>query len=389
MFKKTVIVFILSIFLFFNIGICASSMTMKSECAVLVDAKTGKVLFAQNENKVSPPASVTKVMTMLLVMKAADEGKITLDDEVTISEYASKMGGTQLFIEAGEKITVRDLLYGVAIESANDAATALGEYVAGSNDAFVIMMNDEAARLGMKNTVFKNANGLPEEGHVTTAYDIALMSCELAKYEDIFHFTKTWMIDVKVGVNDQITRTLANTNKLLVKDKTVDGLKTGYTSDALHCISATKKQGETRFIAVIMRAPSSQVRFDEALSLLNYGFANYEGKYYVKKDDKIADITVNKGQNTIVEAIADNDIYDIIAKGGKDTAEVKTDVPQMIKAPVKSGDVIGMITVIKDGVEIGKCNVIAKTDINKTNIFTYVGRNIKSYFTAKSVKQTS
>jgi D-alanyl-D-alanine carboxypeptidase (penicillin-binding protein 5/6) len=166
MFKKTVIIFILSVFLFFNTAVCASTMTLKSECAVLVDAKTGKVLFAQNENKVSPPASVTKVMTMLLVMKAVDEGKITLDDEVTISEYASKMGGTQLFMEPGEKVTVRDLLYGVAVESANDAATALGEYVAGSNDAFVDMMNEEAKELGMKNTVFKTLT-VCRESHET------------------------------------------------------------------------------------------------------------------------------------------------------------------------------------------------------------------------------
>ncbi len=390
MFKKTVIVFILSVFLFFNIGICASSMTLKSECAVLVDAKTGKVLYAQNENKVSQPASVTKVMTMLLVMKAVNEGKITLDDEVTISEYASKMGGTQLFIEPGEKITVRDLLYGVAVESANDAATALGEYVAGSNDAFVIMMNDEARELGMNNTVFKNANGLPEEGHVTTAYDIALMSCELAKYDQIFQFTKTWMVDVKVGENDEITRTLANTNKLLVKDKAIDGLKTGYTTEAMYCISATKKQGDIRLIAVIMRAPSSDVRSEEALSLLNYGFANYEGKYYVKKDDKVADVTVNRGQSTSVEAIADNDIYDVIAKGSADNAEVKANLPEKINAPIKAGDILGEITVTKDGVELGKCNITAKTDVNKTNIFTHIGRSLKNFFKVVNTdKQTS
>lgn len=389
MFKKTVIVFILSVFLFFNTAICASAMTLKSECAALVDAKSGKVLFAQNENKVSPPASVTKVMTMLLVMKAIEEGKITLDDEVTISEYASKMGGTQLFIEPGEKITVRDLLYGVSVESANDAATALGEYVAGSNDAFVTMMNEEAKRLGMKNTVFKNANGLPEDGHVTTAYDIALMSCELAKYDQIFQFTKTWMIDVKVGVNDEITRTLANTNKLLVKDKAIDGLKTGYTSEAMHCISATKKQGDLRLIAVIMRAPTSDERSADALSLLNYGFANYEGKYYVKKGDKVGDITVNRGQITSIEAVADSDIYDIVSKGSKENAEIKIDTPQKINAPIKTGDMLGTMTVTKDGIELGKCNIIAKADVNKTSIFMHIGRSIKNFFKVNTVKKTS
>jgi D-alanyl-D-alanine carboxypeptidase (penicillin-binding protein 5/6) len=366
----------------------AAAITLESECAVLVDAKTGKVLFAQNENKVSPPASVTKVMTMLLVMKAVESGKITLNDEVTISEYASEMGGTQLFMEPGEKVTVRDLLYGVAVESANDAATALGEYIAGSNEAFVNMMNDEAKELGMKNTVFKNANGLPEEGHVTTAYDIAIMSCELVKHEEIFEFTKTWMIDIKVGENDEIIRTLANTNKLLKRDNAVDGLKTGYTSDALHCISATKKQGDMRLVAVIMRAPSSDVRFDEALELLNYGFANYEGKYYVTKDEKEGDVTANRGKELSVEAVADADIYDVIQKGYEDNTEIKINLPQTINAPVKAGEKIGEIIVIKDGAELGRCNIVAKTDVAKTNIFIYMGRSIKDFLTIKTVKQT-
>jgi D-alanyl-D-alanine carboxypeptidase (penicillin-binding protein 5/6) len=209
------------------------------------------------------------------------------------------------------------------------------------------------------------------------------------KYDLIFQFTKTWMVDVKVGMDDEITRTLANTNKLLVKDKAVDGLKTGYTTEALHCISATKKQGDMRLIAVIMRAPSSAVRFEEALSLLNYGFANYEGKYYVKKDEKVADVYVNRGQSTSVEAIADNDVYDIIAKGSKDNAEVKVDMPEKINAPVKTGDILGTITVTKDGTEIGKCNIIAKTDIMKTNIFTHIGRSLKNFFKVNTVKQTS
>jgi len=388
MLKKTVIVFILSVFLFFNIGVCGAEITLKSESAILIDAKTGKVLFAKDEHLVTPPASVTKIMTMLLVMKAVEDGKITLDDEVVISEYASKMGGTQLFIEPGETVSVKDLLYGVAVESANDAATALGEYISGSNEAFVALMNNEAKELGMKNTVFKNANGLPEDGHVTTAYDIALMSRELVKYEKIFDFTKTWMIDVNVGKNDEIKRTLANTNKLLKRDSAVDGLKTGHTETAKHCLSATKKQGDMRLISVILRAPSSAVRFDEALTLLNYGFANYEGKYYVEKDEKIADVEVNRGKKTKVEAIADSDIYDIIKKGSKDDAEIKVDIVKSVNAPVKAGKNLGTITVIKDGKELGKCNIVAKDDIKKTNIIKYTARNIKKYFTVKAREKT-
>ncbi|MEL7570583.1 MAG: hypothetical protein AAGU14_08495, partial [Eubacteriaceae bacterium] len=190
-------------------------------------------------------------------------------------------------------------------------------------------------------------------------------------------------------VNDEITRTLANTNKLLVKDKAIDGLKTGYTTEAMYCISATKKQGDLRLITVIMRAPSADERSSDVLSLLNYGFANYEGKYYVKKGDKVADVNVARGQITIVEAVADNDIYDIITKGAKDNAEIKIDVPQIINAPIKTGDVLGTITITKDGIEMGKCNITAKTDIEKTNIFMHIGRSIKNFFKINTVKKTS
>jgi D-alanyl-D-alanine carboxypeptidase (penicillin-binding protein 5/6) len=379
MWKKTIIIFILSVFLCFNV-IVSANMVLESSSAVLIDAKTMKVLYAKDENLISVPASVTKIMTMLLVLKAVDEGKITLQDEVSISEYASKMGGTQLFIEPGEKRKVDELMYGVAVESANDAATALGEYIAGSNENFVKMMNDEATALGMKNTVFKNANGLPEEGHVTTAYDIALMSCELVKYEKIFDYTKTWMIDIKVGLNNDKSRTLANTNKLLKRDSAVDGLKTGYTTEALYCMSCTKKQGDMRLISVVMHAPSSETRFNEALQLLNYGFSNYTGKYYVKQNEKLGDVPVNKGTDLTVEAIADNDVYDVIIKGETDDADIKITLKETINAPITKGDILGTVIVKNNNAEIGQCNLIAKNSVEKLNIFYYVARNIKNFF---------
>jgi D-alanyl-D-alanine carboxypeptidase (penicillin-binding protein 5/6) len=379
MLKKTICIFILSVFLCFNI-IVSADMTLESSSAILVDAKTKTVLYAKDENLVSIPASVTKIMTMLLVLKAVDEGKITLQDEVTISEYASKMGGTQLYIEPGEKRKVDELMYGVAVESANDAATALGEYVAGSNDNFVKMMNEEAMSLNMKNTVFKNANGLPEDGHVTTAYDIALMSCELVKYEKIFEYTKTWMIDIKVGLNNDKNRTLANTNKLLKRDSAVDGLKTGYTTEAMYCMSCTKKQGEMRLISVVMHAPSSEVRFNEALQLLNYGFSNYIGKCYVEKDEKIGDVIVNKGKDVTVEAVADSEIYNVIEKGGEEEADIVITLEEKINAPVSKGDVLGTVIAKKNNTEIGQCNLIAKNNVDKLNIFHYVIRNIHNFF---------
>ncbi len=251
----------------------ADNFNLKSKSAILMDANTGKVLYEKNSHEELPPASVTKVMTMLLVMEALDSGKIKTTDKVVTSEHAYDMGGTQIYLEVGEEMTVDDLLKSVAMNSANDASVALAEYISGSEEKFVEEMNKRAKELGAKNTNFKNASGLPEEGHYTSVYDMALISRELVKHKNIFKYLTNKIDSVRNG-----KFSLANTNKLLWNYQGADGIKTGSTSEALYCLSATAKRGDTRFIAVVFGAPDSATRFKEASKLLDYGFANFETK---------------------------------------------------------------------------------------------------------------
>ncbi len=379
--KKLVAIGLLFIFLCtLATSVSAAEMNVVSPSAVLIDAQSGKVLYGKEEHAVREPASVTKVMTMLLTLKAIEEGRITMEDEVLISSYAAGIGGTQLFIEAGERRKVEELFYGVAVESANDAAVALGEHIGGSNEAFVAMMNEEAQRLGAVNTTFKNANGLTESGHVTTAYDIALMSMELCRYENVFQYTSTWMVDINIGKNNDKTRTLANTNKLLKTDSAIDGLKTGYTSSSMYCISATKKQGEMRLIAVVMGAPSIDERSGDVLALFNYGFANFEGRYHVRAGQEFGEVSISRGEVKMIKAIAAEDIYEVVAKGGSAEVQIVPELEKNVKVPVEAGQKVGRVVVMSEGQEVGACDLIAQEGTGRVGFFSYIGRIIRSYF---------
>lgn len=341
--------------------------------AILMDAGTGTVLYEKNPHEQLPPASVTKIMTMLLVMEALDSNKITLNDKVTVSERASKMGGTQLYLEPGEVKTVEELMKGVAIRSANDASLALGEYIAGTEELFVQLMNTRAKELGMENTTFINTNGLPAEGHVTTAYDIALMSRELLKHKDVHKWLTTWMDTVLVG-KKQSPQSLVNTNKLLNTYQGINGIKTGYTSEALHCISASATRGGTTFIAVIMAAPTSQIRFNEAAKLLDYGFANYNTVQIAKKGSVIENMMITKGKIPQVEVIAKDDLNALVKKGNEGNVEKEIILPESLTAPVKQGDKIGEIIAKVDGEEIGRVDIVAKEDVEKASILNILSK---------------
>ncbi|MCR1898042.1 D-alanyl-D-alanine carboxypeptidase [Irregularibacter muris] len=360
-------IFVFSFFIFEPM-VFADETVIESKSAVLIDAATGEVLFEQNKDEKLPPASITKIMTMLLTMEAVDSGKITLEDKVNISELASKMGGTQLYLEPGELRTVEELLIGVAVESANDAATALGEYIGGTQESFVKMMNDRAKELGMNNTKFKNANGLSEEGHYTTAYDIAIMSKELVKHPKIHQYLTMWMANVTVGKNNDKTRTLANTNKLLRSYDGLDGIKTGYTSEAKHCLSATSKKGNLRLISVILSAPDSKVRFEEAAKLLDYGFANYDGIQVVDKGEEVKEIDIEKGKSEKLKVITEEPLNVLIKKGADQEIDKKIVLKKSYKAPIKKGEKLGEIVVSSEGKEIGKVNLVASQPIEKTNV---------------------
>lgn len=383
MIKKSIFILIIMIFFVTGINVHAQeiieiqdseeskenkALSIESRSAILMDASTGEILFEQNKDEKLPPASITKIMTMLLTMESIDSGKITLEDKVTISENASNMGGTQLYLEPGEQRTVEELLTGVAVESANDAAAALGEYIGGTYQAFINMMNDKAKELGMGNTQFKNANGLPEEGHYSTAHDVALMSRELVKYPKIHQYLTIWMTNINVGKNNDQVRTLANTNKLLKSYEGLDGIKTGYTTEAKHCLSATAKRGNLRLISVVLGADNSKIRFNEVAKLLDYGFTNYESLNIVEKDQEVQEVIIEKGKKDKILAIAKDPLNALIKKGENTNVEKKVILESSYKAPINNGEKLGELVAYSGDQEIGKVDLIAQEEVEKSNV---------------------
>lgn len=268
-----------------------NSLTLESGSAILIEQTTGQVLYAHNVHEQLRPASVTKVMSILLIMEALDQGKISLTDQVPCSENAASMGGSQIWLDPRETLTVDEMLKAICVNSANDCVVAMSEFLAGSEEAFVQMMNDKAKELGMNDTCFKNCHGLDEDGHVTSSYDIALMSRELLeKHPSITKYTTIWMDSLRDGKSQ-----LSNTNKLIKNYKGATGLKTGSTSLALYNLSASATRDDLSLIAVIMKAPSTKIRFSEAQKLLDYGFNTFSFKQFGKKDDVVQNILITKG----------------------------------------------------------------------------------------------
>ncbi|QSZ26488.1 D-alanyl-D-alanine carboxypeptidase [Aceticella autotrophica] len=379
MYKKMIILFILFVFTFTIISgnnIYAESFELKSKSAILMDAATGKILFEKDIHKELPPASVTKVMTMLLIMEAIDSGQIKLTDKVVTSQHAFEMGGTQIYLEVGEEMSVIDLLKSIAMNSANDASVAMAEYIAGSEEKFVELMNKRAKELGAKNTNFKNASGLPEENHHTSVYDIALISRELTKHKDIFNFLTDKIDSVRNG-----KFSLVNTNKLLWRYPGADGIKTGSTSEALYCLSATAKRGDTRLIAVVFGAPDSNIRFKEASKLLDYGFSNYETKKIAAAGEIFGKTTVLKGNENKVDAIANYDEYILLKKGQSKNIKEKIEMNKYIYAPVKKGTKIGVIKVFDGNNIIKTIDLYTAKDIKKSNVFNFYKKITKSWLT--------
>ena len=354
-------------------------INISSKTAILMDVGSGQILFEKNPHEKLPPASVTKVMTMLLIVEALDSGKIKLDDEVQISERASEMGGSQIFLEPGETQKVDDLLKGIAVASANDACVAMAEYVGGSEEEFVAMMNNKAKQLGMKDTNFSNTNGLPIENHYTSAHDIAIMSRELLKHDKITKYLTTWMDQIVVG-KKKTTIGLANTNKMIKHYQGATGVKTGFTQEAKYCLSASAKRGETHLVAVTLGAPTTQERFKDSSSLLSYGFANYESVKLCSKSDKIATLTLDKADDNKVNLVAKDDLTALIKKGESKDFTKKIDVSKNIDLPVKKGTKLGTISIYKGDKQVGKIDLINEKDINKASYFKMFERVIDNIF---------
>ena len=352
-----------------------TALNLASKSAVLMDVSTGQVLYEKNSHEKLPPASVTKVMTMLLIVEALDSGKIKLDDQVQVSETASSMGGSQIFLEPGEIQKVDTLLKGIAVASANDACVAMAEHLAGSVEEFVVQMNAKAKQLGMKDTNFVNTNGLPVDNHYTTAYDIALMSRELLKHETISKYLTTWMDSVVVG-KKQATIGIANTNKMVKHYQGTTGVKTGFTQQAKYCLSASAKRGDTHLVAVTLGAETSPERFKDSSALLNFGFANYESVKLCSKNDNISALTLDKAEDNKINLVAKDDLSVLIKKGGAKDFTRKVKLKQDTTLPIKKGTTLGVVEIYSGDKLIGKVDLVNTKDVNKASYLQMLQRVI-------------
>ncbi len=353
----------------------SKGLDVEAKSAILLEPTSGEVLYEKNSKEKFAPASVTKVMTMLLTMEAIDSGKIKLSDKVTCSENAKKMGGSTMLLDTGEIRTVEELLKGVGIASGNDAAVALAEYLGGSEEGFVVMMNNRAKELGMNDTTFKNCNGLPAEGHMSTANDIAIMSKELLKHPTILKYTGTYMETISEGRKSPIE--LVNHNKLVRFFKGCDGLKTGYTEEAKYCISATSVRDGVRVLAVIMGAPTYKIRNRDASMLMNYGFSKFYSKKIVSKDDEVEKIFLDRYKDKFFIAKAAEDLSVTLSKG----KEVEI-TPQLVldenKKSFKEGEIIGTCRYYSGENLIGEVKVYSDRDVKKGTFFDNMKYNIKN-----------
>ena len=387
---KIICIFIIAIFLFPTICIASdtiytwsnsakpltetiptnatTSLSLNVGSAVLIEQNSGQVLYNQNMHEKLRPASVTKVMTILLIMEAIDSGKLSYTDKIPCSEKAAGMGGSQIWLDVREELTVDEMLKAICVVSANDCTVAMAEYLAGTEEAFVEQMNSKAKELGMNDTTFKNCHGIDEDGHVTSAYDIALMSRELlTKHHSITKYTTIYMDSLRDGKSS-----LVNTNKLVRNYKGATGLKTGSTSVALYNLSASATRNDLSLIAVIMKAPTSPIRFAEAQKLLDYGFNNFEYKKLANKNDLIKEVSVDKGIENSVNAILENDSGVLIQKGQNKDIVQSMELPDSVSAPVSAGQVLGNVTYSLNGNEIGKVNIIAEKSVGKNTAFNMI-----------------
>ena len=353
-----------------------NSLNLESASAILIEQSSGRILYAHNIHEQLRPASVTKVMSILLIMEAIDSGKISLTDSVPCSENAASMGGSQIWLDTTETLTVDEMLKAICVNSANDCVVAMAEYIAGSEEAFVQMMNDKAYELGMSDTTFKNCHGLDEDGHVTSSYDIAVMSRELLnKYPEIKNYTTIWMDTLRDGETQ-----LSNTNKLIKNYNGATGLKTGSTSLALYNLSASATRDDLSLIAVIMKAPSTKVRFSEAEKLLDYGFNNFSYQSFGKAEDLIQTVSIDKGVQATIPVVLENDAGILLAKGSEKNIEQTVTIDENISAPISSGQKVGEISFSLDGEVLSTVNLVSQVSVNKIDIATMSTKVFSTWF---------
>ena len=374
---KKILIFLLSLALFVSMPttMYAKDKEIKVKSSILMCSNTRDILLEDNAYEHLSPASVTKIMSILLFLEAIDSGKISLDDMVPASENAVSKGGSQIWLEVGEQMSVNDLLKAVIISSANDACTLLGEYVAGSYSGFVDMMNSKVKELGLTNSHFENCTGLDDDttNHYSCAYDLAIIACEVMKYDLVKEYSTVWLDSLRGGKTE-----LNNTNKLVNKYSGITGLKTGTTSNAGFCLCATASRDGLNLVSVVLGADTSDDRFDKSCELLDYGFANYKIEKFSFDEDKINNVKVKNGVIKEIKPVIDNTNEIIVPKSSSDF-EYTYKISKEVKAPVKSGDKLGEIIVKCDNKAISTVNLVAKDNINKIDIkyiFVYLLKNI-------------
>ncbi|WP_059103575.1 D-alanyl-D-alanine carboxypeptidase family protein [Shouchella shacheensis] len=356
----------------------ALNLAEKASSAIVIERDTGEVLFEKDSDKSFPPASMTKIMTMLLIMEAIDEERLAYDDMVRVSERAASMGGSQVFLEPGEEMTVEDMLKAIAVASGNDAAVAMAEHIAGSEDEFINRMNEKAKELGLEHTEFHNSNGLPVADHYTSAHDLAVMSKELLKYEEITQYTGIYEDYLRKGTDNEFW--LVNTNKLVKFYPGVDGLKTGYTSEAKYGLTATAEKDGMRVIAVVMGAPTPKERNAQITAMLDYSFSQYSTTQMHERGEVIQDVNVAKGEKDHVQAVVSEKVSILTKKGMKvDDATVKADVNEQLQAPVKQNEVIGKLVVENDGDVLSETDLVAGEDVGEASWWTLVKRMMTKF----------
>jgi len=345
-------------------SLTSNNLELQSCSGILIEQHSGQILYEHNSHEQLRPASVTKVMSILLIMEAIDSGTLSYTDKIPCTETAAAMGGSQIWLDVREELTVAEMLKAICVVSANDCTVAMAEYLFGSQEAFVEKMNAKAQELGMKDTSFKNCHGLDEDGHLTSAHDIALMSKELlTKHPDITKYTTIWMDSLRDGKSQ-----LVNTNKLIRNYKGITGLKTGSTSLALYNLSASATREGLSLIAVIMKGPTSAIRFSDAQKLLDYGFSNYSYKSFANQNEVIKSVTVTKGVNQEVNAIYETSPAFLIKKGDESNINYEVSLANTVQAPVYEGQLLGTVKYFLNDTELGIVNLVAESSVNEVGL---------------------
>ncbi|KAF1086503.1 D-alanyl-D-alanine carboxypeptidase DacF precursor [Sporotomaculum syntrophicum] len=353
----------------------AAALETTAESAVLMDAATGKILWSKEQDKELPMASVTKIMTLLLACEALDQGKISLNDRVTVSENAWSMGGSQIYLEPGEEMSMEDMLISIAVGSANDASVAVAEHIAGSEEAFVELMNNRAKEMGCRHTRFANPTGLPAENHYTSAYDMAVMLRQALAYQQFCKVSSIYRYDIRGG--DFV---LWNTNKLLKWYDGVDAGKTGWTNEAKYCLAATAKRDGLRLISVVLGTPEPRSHFRETMKIFNYGFARYEAVQFAQRGERVKTVKVSKGTIDQVSVIAGADIAMAVPKGQKQNYRGRALLPEYIEAPLSKGQVVGEFVLLEGEKEVQRVPLLAQNQVSRASVFRQMYKALDQVF---------